>query len=512
MRRRTFLAGSLAAAAAVATGGLAGCGSSGGEGAGPRLAWTAGATDEQRRYGDTVLTRRAPRSDAPNVLMISLDDANDWWGFLNNHPGTKTPNLDALAARSMVFSKAYPTAPMCLPSRTSVLFGERPYKTSIYDNYDASMGVYKQYAPKRASLVDDFWAAGYDTISAGKLFNDAEKPRWTKYRNTEYYLDGVFRPTNNPPGRYDPNWLSPYDGQPIGNGEHFTTAMIDFGPNGVTADKSPEGEAATWLTRRLAEPRDRPFFMAYGSIATHVPWRVPQKYFDMHPLDQVVVPEFRPEDLADLGEYARTKIIDQDKVFDTLYKSGVWQKAVQAYQAAQSYCDDEVGRVLDALASSPYADNTIVVVWSDHGQHLGEKLHFLKFALWEPATHIPFVIHAPRRWDTGQRFDKPVSTLDVGPTLAELAGIELHEPDHAGTSLVPVVGDPPRADQRPAITTWQAGNHSVRKDKWRYIRYRTGETELYDLEADPREYTNLSSQAQYAPVMAELDAFLPPAI
>ncbi len=136
--------------------------------------------------------------------------------------------------------------------------------------------------------------------------------------------------------------------------------------------------------------------------------------------------------------------------------------AVQAYQSAISYADDRIAKVLDELAHSPYADETAILLWSDHGYHLGEKLHITKFTLWERSTRVPLLIHAPGRFDSGRDFDRPASLLDLGPTVADLCGIEIHGP-HDGASLLPFVAEPSRADERPAITTWLAGNHTVRR-------------------------------------------------
>ena len=247
-------------------------------------------------------------------------------------------------------------------------------------------------------------------------------------------------------------------------------------------------------------------FLGYGLISSHVAWRVPQKFFDLHPIDEVVVPDLRPDDLDDLGPAARS-LIDQ-RTLDTLRNTGTWEDAVQAYQAAISYADDRVGVVLDALASSPRADDTIVVLWSDHGFHLGEKLHWHKFTLWERATRIPMLFRVPGSLDSGTVFDRPVSAIDIGPTLAELSGVAVTS-QRSGASLVPALAQPSLADGRPAISTWLPGNHSVRRGPWRYVRYRTGEAELYDHRDDPDEYTNLAGRSESAATERELAAFLP---
>jgi arylsulfatase A-like enzyme len=259
---------------------------------------------------------------------------------------------------------------------------------------------------------------------------------------------------------------------------------------------------------RLARRPSTPFLLGLGLFLPHEPWRVPQKYFDLHPLEEVVVPEVKPDDLAGLGPYARDTVIDPFHRYEKIVEEGLWERVVQAYQAAISYADDHVGQVLDGVASSPYADETVVIVWSDHGFHLGEKMHIEKFTLWERATHIPLLLHVPGRYDSKRVVDAAVSAIDIGPTLAELCGARIHEA-HEGRSLMEVVEDAGRARTRPPVMTWQAGNHSVRRDHWRYIRYRTGEIELYDHRTDPQERTNLAHDRRHATIVAELDPLLP---
>ena len=225
-------------------------------------------------------------------------------------------------------------------------------------------------------------------MGAGKIYHGQLPKRWDDYRLTNWYVPADERgKPNADPATFDPDWLSPFDGRPIGRGERFTRAMIDFGPSGVSPDEEPDGKSARWVCDRLgAMPSGQPFFLGFGNYIPHEPWRVPKRFFDMHPLEDVVVPPIRPDDLTDLGPYARDHIIDQQDKYATLVESGLLEEAVQAYQAAISFADDRVGVILDQLASSPRADDTIVAVWSDHGFHMGEKLHIAKFTLWERST------------------------------------------------------------------------------------------------------------------------------
>jgi arylsulfatase A-like enzyme len=502
MDRRTFLLGSLAAAGVACSGGSPAATST------P----TTSLTGKIRQIGDYELRQLKADPDAPNVLMISLDDQNDWVGFLNAHPGAVTPNLDGLAARSLVFDAAYCTAPMCLPSRTSIGFGLHPYQTDVYDHSDASNRAQEELRGVTPSLIDDFWAAGYGTFGTGKVFGNGEAKTYDEFYAVESYASPVDVGTAAEyADRYDPDWISPWTAQPIGDGSANVGTSVDFGPNLAPPTGGPDGNKTSWASEVIQRNHDRPFFLGVGVGATHLPWRVPQEFFDMHPIEEVVVPEIRPGDLSDLSPYAINTIAYNNRLdLDRLQKSGLLEEAVQAYQASTSYMDWSVGQLLDTLAASPYADNTIIVVWSDHGFHLGEKLHLHKFTLWERATRVPFVIHQPGRFDRGEIFDPPVSLIDIGPTLAELCPVKIYAP-HEGASLVPVVDSPDLADEHPPIMTWLEGNYAVRQGQYRYIRYNTGDAELYDHEADPEEYTNVANWPLFAGVRATLDGYLPPA-
>jgi arylsulfatase A-like enzyme len=493
VQRRSFLVGG---AAALGTATVAAA-------AGGRLLGRRASRENQRTYGGTTIRRSSAPSDAPNVLFISLDDCNDWLGFLNNHPGTSTPNLDALAAESIVYSAAYCTAPMCLPARTGVMFGKQPYEVGVYDHTRQSRERYEQMTPQTVSLVDAMWAGGYETIGSGKVFHGSQRGRWTTYRSSPTYVDPSEGAEEGTPN--DPSWLSPYDGLPVGDGSRMTRGLIDFGPSGDDVDGTPDGMTTTWVTEQLAARHTGPFFLGFGMGSAHTPWRIPRRFFDLHPLDEIVVPDEPASDVDDLSPYAR-ELIDTNGTYRALESVGMTDEAVQAFQASISYLDDRIGVVLDALASSPYADDTIVVVWSDHGFHLGEKLHWHKFTLWERATRIPLVVRMPGRPATV--FDRPVSAIDIWPTVTNLCGVKTHDAE-AGPSLVRMVDEPALADDRPAIMTWLEGNHAVRRGPWRYIRYHTGDTELYDHRTDPDELDNLSGTPEAAPVERELATFLP---
>lgn len=458
----------------------------------------------------TSTTPLAPPVSSPNVLFLSIDDLNDWVGYLGVSPSAVTPNIDALRRESLAFTKAYCTAPVCLASRTSVMWGAMPHVSGVYNHNDESFAAYKELQASTPTLLHQMRDAGYVTVGAGKVFHDSPPERWDRYRPTEHYVPVWNRsePQYQPP-RFDPGWVSPYTGQPIGSGAG-DTSMIDFGPTAIALDDEPDAMSADWIVDQLRGGFDQPFFLAYGSYLPHLPWRVPQKYLDMHPLDSVSVPEIRPDDLDDLPTRG-TSWIDKAGMLERLVDEGLHRQAVQGYLAAISFADDMVGRILDELWSGPFADETAVVLWSDHGYHLGEKMHIRKFTLWERATHVPLLVRLPNGAHAGETFDRPVSLIDLGPTVVDLCDATPRE-DHPGQSLMAVADAPELADARPPVTTWLPGNHAVRRGDWRYIRYSNSETELYDHRTDPDEVTNLATDPAMRQVIAELDPFLPPPV
>ncbi len=419
---------------------------------------------------DTVPSpkKRPALSERPNILLLCIDDLNDWVGYLGTHPGIYTPNIDRLRAQSYSFNRAYSSVPVCIASRSSVLWGLRPETTRVDDNDDVAAYAQLMRSKDLRPLPRVFSDAGYETISTGKVFH------WE--RGTRRFWD-VYQP---------------YKDSPFTFGDHGT--MFDYGvlpPGEIHTDQI----SANFAIEQLKTARPQPWFMAIGLYQPHVPWRLPQWAFDLHPLDKVVIPKVREDDLDDIPAggvtLARRPLADLNGVeitqYDLVKNSGLWAQHVQAYLAACSHTDAMVGQILDALDASAYADNTAVVLWSDHGYHLGEKLHWRKMALWERANRVPLLIRAPGRVEAGGGFDLPVSLLDLAPTLTDIAGIP-RPAQFEGASLLGIT--PAIAATRPAEMRW-GDAVSTRIGKWRWTRYPDGGEELYDLEADPNEYTNL---------------------
>ncbi len=416
-----------------------------------------------------------------NVLFIAIDDLNHWVGHLGRNAQTKTPNIDRLAKGGVTFSHAYCTAPACNPSRASLMSGQRPSTTGCYLNS-------QNWRPGIAEdklLNTHFARAGYRVLGAGKIYHGARDRGgdWTEY------FDGD-SPTQRPP-----------DVKNLGVGG------IKFYPLLNSDEEMPDYKVVSYGLERLKETGDKPFFLAIGLVKPHMPFSVPKKWFDMFPLETIELPPHRENDLDDVPP-AGVKMARPNGDHAKIVESGRWQEAVQAYLASVAFCDAQVGRLLDGLERSRYRDNTIVVLWSDHGWSLGEKSHWRKFALWEEPTRTVFVWKVPGITQPGGVCQRPVDFTSVYPTLCALTGLPL--PNHLdGRSIVPLLEDPTTDWALPAITTHGFKNHAVRNEGWRYIRYANGDEELYDTAADPLEYTNLAEQPEQAGHKAALAQWLP---
>jgi arylsulfatase A-like enzyme len=270
------------------------------------------------------------------------------------------------------------------------------------------------------------------------------------------------------------------------------------------------------MAELITEKHDRPFFATLGIYRPHTRWLAPKRFYDLYPIDEIAAPAGHragdPDDLPPAGRWL-AEINITPYVQKQLVESGRWREAIQAYQAAVSYADSELGRVLDALDASPNAGNTILVVFSDHGYHLGEKEHWHKMALWERAAKVPLIISFPEQRRAGgstRTVAQPVSLLDLYPTLLALCGLPPPE-THAleGVDLAPALGGRLGWTRRPVVTSYGIGNDTVRDERYRYIRYADGSEELYDHDADPHEWTNLAGRESSRNVIERLAAHLP---
>ncbi len=432
---------------------------------------------------------KAPRP--PNYLVIAVDDLNDWIGILGGHPQVKTPNIDRLARRGTTFTNAHTQAPLCNPSRASLLSGLRPSTTGLYT---LRPGVRAVPALQSHVLLPQYLAAnGYATFSAGKIYHDGSIE--TSEREREFQLWGSNGPMPYPPAKF----VKTPD----------TIKAMDWG---VFPDR--DEEQADWKIADSAieylksASKEKPFFAAAGFRLPHVPCFASQKWFDLYPDDTLVMPKVKPDDRNDTPEfswYLHWKL--PEPRLSWLQKNNQWRPLVRAYLASISFMDSQVGRLLDALEASGHAGNTIVVFWSDHGWHLGEKGITGKNSLWEPSTRVP-LIFAGQGIAAGAKCNKPVELLDIYPTLIELSGLQKRN-DIEGHSLVPQLKNANAERRWPAITTHNLNNHSVRSERWRYIRYADGSEELYDHRGDPNEWKNLARDPHYSKTTREHARWLP---
>lgn len=429
-----------------------------------------------------------PARNKPNVLFIGIDDLNDWVGCLGGHPDVKTPNLDKLAQRGVLFTSAHCSAPACNPSRASLLTGILPSTSGVYHNDQP----WRSALPDAVTLPQHFMANGYRVVGGGKIFHGRfhDPQSWHEYFPSQQ---------NNKPD--DPMPANrPLNGIP-------ETAHFDWGPVDVPDEQMGDWKVADWVIKQLGKKQDKPFFLGCGFFRPHLPWYVPPKYFHLYPAEKVTLPNVNEDDLDDVPAIGR-KFARPEKDHKNVTGYKQWRKAVQGYLASISFVDNCVGRVIDALDKSPYVDNTIIVLWGDHGWHLGEKLHWRKFALWEEATHCPLMIAAPGVTKPGQKCSRPVSLIDIYPTLIELCGLAQRK-ELQGKSLLPLLKGPEAKWPRPALTTHGRNNHSLRSQRWRYIRYSDGTEELYDHNSDALEWNNLADDPKYAGIKKDLAKWLP---
>jgi len=434
----------------------------------------------------------ATSATKPNVLFIVIDDLNDYLSLLQNHPGVKTPNLDKFSKSAMTFTHAYCAGPICNPSRTAFISGIAPYRSGVYENNNPLAS--SKLVVDSVLLPEQFKRAGYHTMWNGKFFHTGPGPQRHKL---------MWDDTEGGKGNYGPQPKHESIPASVKRPGMFNYEAWD-GPD----DDFPDYRHMLINEKRLEQKYDQPFFMVFGIYRPHNPWTAPKRFFDMHPLDSLAMPDVPANDLDDVpavGQgYARYPVSLQ-----ALKDAGQWKPVVQSYLASISFMDYNLGRVLDALERGPNRENTIVCIVADNGFHLGEKEHFAKYALWEQTTRVLCSWRVPGMTAPGSVCEATVNLLDLYPTFNELCSLPSVPQQLDGQSLVPLLKDPKAAWTRPAITTYRRNDHAVRDDRWRYIRYHDGSEELYDEWSDPHEWTNVVSRAENAGVKARLAEWLP---
>jgi len=447
---------------------------------------------------------------------------NNWIEPLGGHVQARTPNLQKFSQQSVNFTNAYCASPSCNPSRTALLTGKHPHVTGLYTNPQ----IWRHVLPDEVTLGEHFRKAGYWVAGAGKIFhNNMPDPRsWDDYYPSkikhmpEYYLpvyDPVskskyFKKTDNEIREDDPKGVT--FNMPVFKKMYIA---FDFEPLPYTKEKTGDYSSVKWVCDQLTKKHDKPFFLGCGLYRPHLPWYVPEKFYKKFPLDTVQLPEIIKHDLDDLPDTGRAIAARAGNYHKHVTEAGLWKKAVQGYLASINYADELIGKLLKTLADSDYADNTIVVIFSDHGWQLGEKQHWRKFALWENVINTVLMIKVPEGTaglvsgsKDGTVCHRNVSLVDIFPTLTELCGLDSKD-GVTGKSLAPLLRDPSAKWDYPAITSLRDNYYSIVKEHWHYINYDGSEEELYDLNKDPHEWNNLAADASYAKVKQRLKKMIP---
>ena len=432
----------------------------------------------------------------PNILFIAIDDMNDWVGVLGGHPQAKTPNIDKLASQGVLFTNAHTPAPACSPCRNALLYGMLPHNSGLYPFYDR----YKMdpvFFEKHKSLMELFRANGYNTFGAGKIHHSTMNNNSIEMFDSLEYTESINSMLNTLP--------DPVVDSTDGTGTKTFSKMCAR-PSLSPIENHIDYNISLFGVDILKRNHEKPFFLALGFIKPHLPFVAPKKYFDMFPREEIKKTPVKEDDLADLPWAARSNAKLND---DYKYRTqDTWEDWIRAYLACNAYTDENVGRVIDALNESQYRENTIVILWSDHGYHFGEKRSHRKFSLWEEATRVPFIILDPKNQANGKKCAAPVSLIDIYPTLLNFAQIEI--PAYSdGTDLKDLLANPGLNHEIPALTTWGRGNYSLRTSKWRYTRYFDGSEELYNHETDQNEWENLAENNQFEQIKNELKKYLP---
>jgi arylsulfatase A-like enzyme len=429
----------------------------------------------------------APQNEKPNVLLIAVDDLNDWIGCLGGHTQARTPNIDRLASNGVVFSNAHCQSPVCNPSRASMMTSLYPATTGIY--FLSPDLKSSPVAAKNTLMPHRFQKEGYHVTGAGKIFHGNQNKRYLPNYAGSF---GSFGPRPK-------KKISSFPGHPL----------WDWGAYPERDDQMPDHRIAAWGVQQLRKPYDKPLFLATGFYRPHVPQYAPRKWFDLYPLDALQLPVVHQRDLDDISKYAIniTRLKHVAPTHQWVVNNDEWKPLVQSYLACVSFVDHQVGKVLDALGGSTYAGNTFIVLYSDHGFHLGEKERWAKRSLWEDGTRVPLIVAGPGVV-RGRVCTKPVQLMDIYPTLLEVTGLE-PDPRLEGHSMAPLLADPEADWPHMARTSFGPGNYSIRSERCRYIHYNDGSEEFYDLSRDPHEWENLIARPEIAELIQEHRAFLP---
>lgn len=430
--------------------------------------------------------------DNYNVLVIIVDDLNDWTEPGGGHPQSITPNFTRFAEEAITFRNAHSNSPICNPSRISFLTGIRPTSSGVFFNSPrrktnfSPQDLRSNSVLSTAKALPEYFADNdYATIGMGKIFHSANShselwSRWTR----------VFGNYGSPD--QEDGFLA--NGVPEG----LTDTHMDWGTTDEDKNATRDFITANWIADQIAI-QDSSFLAVAGIYRPHLPWYLPSEYFDKFDLESIIVPSIDSDDLGDVGELSISPSVN----YPTLDSLDLKKEAVQAYLAAINYADESLGIILNGLEESRHSSNTIVVIIGDHGWHLGEKLRYKKKTLWDEGTKTTFMIKIPGHPGSGEKIDAAVSLLDLYPTLLELCNMPPNS-NLEGESLLSIIENPEAYNDRIVLSTLAPNDYSVKSKRWRYTEYGTGTKELYDHENDSLERINLISDADYTDIASKL--------
>lgn len=424
----------------------------------------------------------------PSVLFINIDDLNDWNSVLQGHPQAQTPNLKRFAKMSMTFSNAICSSPVCFSSRMAIFTGLHPSRTGVTGN-DHWMHPWRSYVPGVATLPKYLKQHGWETVGVAKNFHGGDKQEFDLYFQKEKDISPIKRYTM--PGHSSRYWG-------VANGS--VTEMSDY--------------KAVSHGIKMIQSVTSPLFLSIGIYKPHLPWVVPQKYYDLFPLEKVQLPAIKDDDLEGLEDRFKS-LAHNEAVFgpdfnQQIIRNGNAKQMVQAYLASIAFADEQLGRLLDAWEISSHSKNGYIVLWSDHGYMLGEKEAWSKMKPWYDSSHVNLVFSGPGI-SRNTFCNKAVSLQDLYPTLLDLLNLPLTQHQLDGNSLKPLLKNPERDWDRPVVMSHETGGiryDVVLDNRFRMTKLITGETELYDLAADPHEWNNLVNEERYTQVLKKLEKHL----
>ena len=482
----------------------------------------------------------------PNIVLIMVDDLNDYPEVFNGHPQSKTPNIKKLASSGVSFLKAYSNDPMCGPSRASMITGIYPHNSS---NFWQESWLKNEVLSNTKTIMEKFKENGYNVIGSGKILHHNKKEIWSEFKHNADYgpvaykgvhkrgKKGIAHPDVPKPfgdiGQIDGSF-GPFknlnnfkkDGEQLSWAYGGSRGYKEFKYNSEEdRDLTPDEINAQWAEDRLKKLAksndDKPFFLAVGFVRPHTPLIAPKKYFDLYPLEDIQLANILENDKDDTFFHLEDQFETKDRrtrsieSYINLVKSykdpkeGL-KRFTQAYLACVSAVDDNIGQVMKVIDNSKLKDNTIVILVSDHGWTMGEKDHVYKNSPWEESTRIPMTIRAPGVSKPNSKVEHPVSLIDIYPTLLDLAGLDNKTVKNEkgkpldGHSLKPFLEDPntekwngPKGALSVVYSSDKNKNntanhhYSLRTKDWRYIIYDSGNEELYNNSSDPKEWNNL---------------------